>query len=92
MMPKQLECTVTSPYYYKEIPAMGYETVTMEVNCPRIKKLEHVSSRCQIQFIFYLVEISDSKYSKFYHGTQLPMMRMMPPDWIIQKDRVISHF
>ena len=44
MMPKQLECTVTSPYYYKEIPAMGYETVTMEVDCPRIKKLEHVSS------------------------------------------------
>ena len=42
-MPKQLECVVTSPYYYKEIPAMGYETVTMEVNCPRIKKLEHVS-------------------------------------------------
>ena len=43
MMPKQMECTVTSPYYYKEIPAMGYETVTMEVDCPRIKKLEHVS-------------------------------------------------
>lgn len=44
MMPKQMECTVTSPYYYKEIPAMGYETVTMEVDCPRIKKLEHVKS------------------------------------------------
>ena len=43
MMPKQLECSVTSPYYYKEIPAMGYETVAMEVDCPRIKRLEHVS-------------------------------------------------
>merc|ERR1719322_2262961 len=44
MMPKQLECVVTSPYYYKEIPAMGYETVTMEANCPRIKKLEQLKS------------------------------------------------
>ena len=52
MMPKQLECVVTSPYYYKEIPAMGYETVTMEVNCPRIKKLEHVSANLRSTPLF----------------------------------------
>ena len=60
-MPKQLDCVVTSPYYYKEIPAMGYETVTMEVNCPRIKKLEHVS----VNLIWRLPLSKSAKFSGF---------------------------
>lgn len=44
LMPVQNECLVTSPYYYKIIPAMGYITIELEVNdCPGIKYLEHVS-------------------------------------------------
>lgn len=45
LMPVQNECLVTSPYYYKIIPAMGYITIELEVNdCPGIKYLEHVVS------------------------------------------------
>ena len=43
LMPPQETCDVSSPYYYKIIPAMGYVTVELEVNCPSIKHLEHVS-------------------------------------------------
>ena len=42
-VPEQLQCDVASPYYYKVIPAMGYITIELQVDCPRIKKLEHVS-------------------------------------------------
>ncbi|TRY77950.1 hypothetical protein TCAL_06464 [Tigriopus californicus] len=45
LMPKQEECLVSSPYYYKIIPAMGYITIELEVHdCPGIKYLEHVVS------------------------------------------------
>ena len=42
-VPKQEICVVTSPYYEKMIPAMGYITVELHVkDCPNIRHLEHV--------------------------------------------------
>ncbi len=39
----QEKCVVSSPYYYKVIPAMGYVTIEMEVeDCPGVRRLEHV--------------------------------------------------
>lgn len=35
---------ISSPYYYKVIPAMGYVTIEMDVDdCPGVTNLEHVS-------------------------------------------------
>ena len=35
---------VSSPYYYKVIPAMGYVTIELKVEeCPGVAHLEHVS-------------------------------------------------
>ena len=43
IVPKQQTCVVTSPYYEKMIPAMGYITVEIDVkDCPNIRHLEHV--------------------------------------------------
>jgi subtilisin-like proprotein convertase family protein len=42
-VPKQESCVVSSPYYEKMIPAMGYVTVEIDVKeCPSIRHLEHV--------------------------------------------------
>lgn len=51
-MPRQETCIVSSPYYEKIIPAMGYITVEIDVDqCSNIQHLEHVSSRLVDDFV-----------------------------------------
>lgn len=45
LLPSQEKCVVSSPYYYKVIPAMGYVTIELDVeDCPNVRSLEHVVS------------------------------------------------
>ena len=42
-VPRQERCVVSSPYYDKSVPAMGYVTVELDVkDCPGVRHLEHV--------------------------------------------------
>ena len=45
LVPIQKKCVVSSPYYYKVIPAMSYVTIEMDVDdCEGVNSLEHVVS------------------------------------------------
>ena len=45
LVPAQKKCVVSSPYYYKVIPAMSYVTIEMDVDdCEGVNSLEHVVS------------------------------------------------
>ena len=49
LVPRAEMCVVSSPYYEKMIPAMGYITVEIDVkDCPDIRHLEHVVVPTQV--------------------------------------------